>query len=198
MENSFQTSFIPKKPIDTSVRAIKPEKKPKNHFMGLAFLIFIFIAVASGGLYFYKSYLVNQKKVLIANLEQVKNSFSQETIKELDTFSKRINLSKDILNNHLVLSPLFEKLGKLTIPSIQYTKFNHEYKDGEFIVNISGVSYDYHSIALQAGVFDGDKSKSFKNVVFSNLSTDPNNYVTFDLSFNVDPVLLSYENNLNN
>jgi hypothetical protein len=89
MENSFQTSFIPKKPIDTSVRAIKPEKKPKNHFMGLAFLIFIFIAVASGGLYFYKSYLVNQKKVLIANLEQVKNSFSQETIKELDTFSKR-------------------------------------------------------------------------------------------------------------
>ena len=164
--------------------------------MGLAFLIFIFIAVASGGLYFYKSYLVNQKKVLIANLEQVKNSFSQETIKELDTFSKRINLSKDILNSHLVLSPMFDKLGDLTIPSIQYTKFNHEYKDGEFIVNISGVSYDYHSIALQAGVFDGDKSKSFKNVVFSNLSTDPNNYVTFDLSFNVDPVLLSYENNL--
>lgn len=198
MENSFQTSFIPKKPIDTSVRAIKPEKKPKNYFMVLAFLIFIIVGLFSGGLYFYKSYLTNQKKVLVANLEQVKNSFSQETIKELDTFSKRINLSKDILSNHLVLSPMFELLGELTIPSIQYTQFNHEYKNGEFIVNISGLSYDYHSIALQANVFDGDKSQSFKDVVFSNLSTDQNNHVTFDLSFKVDPTLLSYETNLNN
>ncbi len=62
-----------------------------------------------------------------------------------------------------------------------------------FSVKLSGVAEDYKSIALQADVFNSDKGRSFKNVVFSNLARDKNGNVTFDLQFTVDPSLLSYE-----
>ena len=197
MDNSFQTSFIPKKPIDTSVHPIRTEKKHhKSPFSVLATILFVITLIISGGLYFYKTTLEDARGNLISNIEKVKNSFNQSTIQELELFSKRISSSKEILNKHIMMSPMFELLGDLTIPAIQYTSFYHEDKDGEFLVTISGISYDYHSIALQANVFDEDRNQPFKNVVFSNLNTNQDNYVTFDLSFTVDPRILSYENNL--
>ena len=62
-------------------------------------------------------------------------------------------------------------------------------------MKIEGVARDYRSIALQADMFNSTKGLSFKNVVFSNLVKDKNNNIIFDLKFNVDPALLSYEKN---
>ncbi len=147
----------------------------------------------SGGLFFYKSYLTGQKKVLSDSLQRARATFEQDTINELELFDKRVSASKQVLNNHIVLSPMFALLGNLTIPSIQYTKFDHETTDKGFFVNISGIATDYRSIALQADAFNGAKGRSFKNVVFSNLTKDKNNHIVFDLNFTVDPSLLSYE-----
>ena len=43
-------------------------------------------------------------------------------------------------------------------------------------------------------MFNSSKGLSFKNVVFSNLVKDKNNNIAFDLKFNIDPALLSYNN----
>lgn len=194
MDNSFQTSFIPKKPINSTF----VNKAPVNVFLIFAFIVFFIVLGAIAGLYFYKTYLIDQKSALSESLVKISNTFEPETIKELETFDNRSSTARQVLENHIVLSPMFETLGELTIPAIQFTEFEHEVTNGEFYVKMSGMTKDYKSIALQADVFSTDKGKYFKNPVFSNLEKDKNKYIHFDLEFIVDPALLSYEQNVAN
>lgn len=191
MENSFQTSFIPKKPITSSVSA----KEPKSLFSIIATFLLVASLIGTAGLYVYKSYLAKQKESSSSSLTLIRDSFEKDTIDELDLFNKRTEASKQILNSHIVLSPMFNLLGEITIPSIQYTKLEQQANGAGFLVKIEGVARDYRAIALQSDMFNGVKGRSFKNVVFSNLAKDKSNNITFNLEFDVDPSILSYENN---
>ncbi len=193
MENSFQTSFIPKKPI-SSVESTS--ESSKSIFVVLSIILLIIMVIASAGFFIYKSYLIKQKEALSSSLLKVHNTFEKGTINELELFDRRVSAAKTILDNHIVLSPTFELLGELTIPTIQYTKFEEETtKNKKLVVKLSGISKDYKSIAIQANVFNSAKGRYFKNVIFSNLTKNRKNYVTFDVEFNIDSSLLSYEKN---
>lgn len=191
MDNTFQTSFIPKKPITSTVST----KTQRSLFSIIAIFLIIVSVILSAGLYAYKTYLNNQKEALSTSLLTIRDTFEKDTIEELEMFNKRTDIAKQILNGHIVLSPLFSLLSEITIPSVQYVKFDQETNEKGFLVKIEGVAKDYRSIALQADMFNTVKGRSFKNVVFSNLSKDKSGNVMFDLQFNVDPNLLSYEKN---
>jgi hypothetical protein len=191
MENSFQTSFIPKKPITSSVS----DKAPRSLLSIIAIFLLIVSILGSVILFLYKNYLTNHKETLSSSLSTIRDTFEKNTINELSLFSKRTEVVKQILNNHIVLSPMFTLLGEITIPSVQYTKFDQQTNDKGFLVRIEGLARDYRSIALQADMFNTPKGHSFKNVIFSNLTKDKNNNISFDIEFNVDPALLSYEKN---
>lgn len=205
MENSFQTSFIPKKPIVPAPSAA-PLSTPhtKSIFSILSVGLLILVGVTAGGLFLYKNYLTNQKEVLSQSLVRARDSFERDTILELETFDKRMSASKKILTSHIVLSPLFTLVGELTIPSIQYTKFEHQMTDkGLFYVKMTGTARDYKSIATQSEIFNSSKGRYLKSVVFSNLTTTEvkekdtkKTSIGFNVEFIVDPVLLSYEKNL--
>jgi hypothetical protein len=191
MENSFQTSFIPKKLIASNIS----DKEPRNFFSLIAIFILIISVLLSVGLYVYKLYLTKQEETLSSSLATTRDSFEKSTIDELELFDKRTQSAEKILNNHVVLSPMFALLGDITIPAIQYTSFAQDTDDVlGYTVNIKGVALDYRSIALQADMFNTTKGSSFKNVLFSDLTKDKNNNITFNLKFNVDPSLLSYGN----
>lgn len=190
MDNSFQTSFIPKKPITPGVPLSKP---PRSLFSVIATFILVFVLVVSLGLYVYKIYLTKQKESFSNSLTSARDSFEQGTIDELDLFNKRTEASKELLNKHIVISPIFKLLQEITIPSIQYTSFEQTTDESGFLVKMEGTARDYRSIALQADMFNSAKGLSLKNVVFSNLVKDKSNNIIFDLKFNIDPALLSYE-----
>lgn len=192
MENSFQTSFIPKKPVISS----KINKTPKSLLLIILTFLLIVSVLASIGLFLYKNYLIKQKESYSTELSLVRESFEKGTIEELALFDKRTETAKDILNEHIVLSPVFVLLGQITIPSIQYTSFSHQNDENNFVVEIQGLAKDYRSIALQANMFNTEKSHSFENVLFYNLTKDKSNNIKFSLKFNVKPALLSYQNNL--
>lgn len=191
MENSFQTSFIPKKPIISSTL----DKEPRSFFSLIAIFLLVVSILSSVGLFLYKTYLTKQQGVLSSSLLSTRDSFEKETIDELELFDRRTESAKKILNNHIVLSPVFVLLGQITIPTIQYISFDLLTNEKGTVVNIEGLASDYKSIALQANVFNSTKGRSFKNVLFSNLIKDKNNNIGFSLQFNVDPSLLSYEKN---
>jgi hypothetical protein len=195
MDNSFQTSFIPKKPIVSEVG--HKTRQSVSLFSLIAIIIIIIVILSSVGLFLYKSYLTKEKDLLSSSLSKISDSFDVETIKELKLYDSRMTSSKQILSSHIALSPLFKRIEELTIPQIQYTKFEHKTDTAGFSVNMSGVARDYSSIALQADVFNNDKKNHFKNIIFSNLTrTTTSNRVNFDVEFTVDPALLSYETSI--
>jgi len=194
MENSFQTSFIPKK-IAISNSTTTKRREPKSLLSIISTFLFIVSILASAGLFTYKIYLEKQKESLSVSLSANRNNFEKETIDELELFDKKTQYAQQLLKNHIVLSPMFDLLGRITIPSIQYIKFEQRTDETGFVVEMKGLARDYRSIALQASIFNEMDNNSFKNVLFSNLVKDKNNNVGFNLKFNVDPNLLSYEKN---
>ena len=194
MENSFQTSFIPKKPIVST----KTDKEPKSLFRLITIVILAVSVLSVVTLFVYKMYLNNQEQVSAKSLRLTRDTFEKSTIDELELFDKRTASAKQILSKHLVFSPLFTALGEVTIPTIQYTSFTEQSTDkGAFSVSISGIAQDYRSIALQADMFAGAKGRYFNNVLFSNLVKDKDNNITFSLDFDVSPELLSYGRGVN-
>jgi hypothetical protein len=192
MENSFQTSFIPKKPIVSS----SGSKEPKSPFLKISTLLLVIAIFVSIVLFVYKVYLTKQEQSLSESLAIARDSFEKDTIDELELFDKRTESAKQILSKHIVFSPMFAALGNLTIPSIQYTSFEQQSNDKGYTVDMKGIASDYRSIALQADMFDGVRGRSFNGVLFSNLIKDKNNNITFDLKFNIEPEILSYQKNV--
>lgn len=190
MDKSFQTSFIPKKPLTI-------ESSSSGGSMSLLSFISIVMIVgtllALGGVFLYKGYLVQQKTSAESSLIASRGRFEPNTIKLLEVFDKRTNVSKQLLSSHVVMSPFFDTLANLTVPSIQYTKFSIETGEKTTSVTMSGVARDYQYIALQAQTFNNAPGFYFKNVVFSDLVKDKKGSVTFKVSFDVDPALFSYE-----
>jgi hypothetical protein len=190
MDQNFQTSFIPKKPM-ISERAIA--SKPIGFLTTISIFIFFTIVIATGGLYFYNQVLVKNIAQMQSDLNLAQNSFEPSKIVQLQVLDKRLNASNEILSKHIAVSPIFNELQSITIKNVSYSKFSYAY-DGsagsKIAVKMSGTAVGYMSVALQENLFSQDKN--LIDPVFSNLLLDDKGNVTFDLNFSVDPDFVNY------
>jgi len=198
MDQNFQTSFIPKKPI-MEERAVTPTSV--GPFTVISIFIFFTILLATGGLYFYKGIVAQSITKMESDLNLAKNRFEPSKITELQVLDKRLNASDEILKNHISISPIFKVLQETTIKTIRYTKFNYTFDEktsnAKVLVRMSGQSVGYGAnsgykgIALQADILS--KNKNIIDPVFSNLSLNEKGNVLFDLEFSVDPSFVDYK-----
>jgi len=198
MEQNFQTSFIPKKPIMTEEQST-PSKKPIGFLTLISIFIFLAVALASVGLYLYKGMLQKNITDMGTNLALAKERFEPAKINQLQVLGKRLESSNTLLSKHIAISPIFDTLQKLTIKTIRYTKFSYTFgneKDSRINVKMSGQAIGYRSIALQSDLLT--KDKNIINPAFSNLSLDDSGNVIFDLEFSVDPSFVDYKQMLLN
>ena len=199
MEQNFQTSFIPKKPM-IEERTVSHDSRPMGLFTVVGIFIFFTMLIATGGLYFYKASLVKSVAQMKTSLDLAKNSFEPAQITELGVLDKRLHGAKEILSKHLAVSPIFDALSALTIKTIQYTKFSYSLstdKNPKVLVKMNGLAswtQGYQAIALQSDIFA--QNQSFKSLVidpvFSNLAPDTKGNILFELDFSVDPKILDY------
>jgi len=193
MDQNFQTSFIPKKPI-VNERAVATRP------VGILFIISLFILIAvlviTGGMYFYQKSLENKIGVMETSLETAKKDFEPSKIDQLQLLDKRLKASTTILANHIEITPVFDALQQITMKSVRFTKFSYGMSaDGKTVdVKMSGQAIGYRSIALQADLFS--TNKNLIDPVFSNLTLDTSGNVLFDLDFSVPILFVNYQHTL--
>src|SRR3989344_4568290 len=122
MEQNFQTSFIPKRPV---IPAEGETSRSIGLLLVLAIFIFLTMVVASGALFFYK-------KALSANLEDMKNNltlaqnrFEPSRIADLQELDKRLRAGNTVLAGHIAPSPIFQALEELTMKTVRFTNFDY-------------------------------------------------------------------------
>jgi len=193
MEQNFQTSFIPKKPIVEEV--VKAPKKSMGFLTIFTIILFITMALTFGGLYFYQTVLAQNIIDMQASLEKANERFEVSAITELQTLDRRLIASGKILSKHLTISPVFKVLQDITMKSVRYTEFSYDISDKDkILIKMTGEAEGYRSIALQADLFSS--RKELIDPVFSNLTLQEKGNVVFDLEFSVDPSLVNYKQTL--
>ncbi|HAS80765.1 MAG: hypothetical protein UR25_C0003G0033 [Candidatus Nomurabacteria bacterium GW2011_GWE1_32_28] len=194
MEQNFQTSFIPKKPM---IEKRSTGSQPVSFFTIISIFIFFTIVIGTGALYFYNELLKKNIISMENDLNLAKNRFEPSKIIQLQVLDKRLNASNEILSKHIAISPIFEALQSITMKTIAYTKFSYSFPDNVGVkieVKMNGVAVGYKSVALQSDLFA--KNKYFIDPIFSNLSLDDKGSVLFDLEFSVDPNFVDYKKTL--
>ncbi len=191
MDNNFQTSFIPKKAL--SEERVAPQRHT-SLLSFLATLLFFGSLASAAGMYFYRASLAKEIQSKDASLKAAQNAFEPGFISELKTLDKRITNTNELLQNHIVVSPIFKALEKDTLKSIQFTKFSYSMPTipgSQMEVHMTGRAKDYTSIALESDRLNDNKQ--IHDPIFSNLTLDEvTGTVTFDLIFTVDSDLVHY------
>ncbi|MBX4181677.1 hypothetical protein KW807_02320 [Candidatus Parcubacteria bacterium] len=197
MEPQFQSSFIPKGPAGAGLPAYAGGTPKQRNLLGViggaAFTISVLLAVGAFGYQFYLKYTIAQMET---QLEEGTKNLDESSIQEITNLDSRIISASELINNHLILSPLFRALEENTLRSVRLTKFNFTKSDMGLVVNMDGEASSYAALALQA---DNFKSiPMFKNPTFSDLQLDDKGNVKFTFRAGVDSTGLSYQTDISN
>ena len=197
------TSFIPKKPIDTSDIIVTTHRSSGGLVGFLCFFMILISVLSYGGAYMYKKGLDAQKVAIDQQLAKSRDNIGTDFVTDMKRLSARIAGVKTLLGTHVVVTPLFQTLQDTTLRNVVYTNFSYAVatddttKKSTVTVTLNGIAKSYETIALQSDAFT--KSTIIKNPIFSDLKVDnKTNKVGFKLVFTADPKDLSYENFLQN
>lgn len=195
MEPKFQSSFIPKGPT-ASAGAMPgaPVRRERSILSFVANIIFALSVIAAVGVFGYKFYLNYSIESMAAELEAGKANLEQETVDEIRRLNNRILATEDLLDGHLVLTPLFNFLEASTLRNVRFTEFDYISNEKGLEVIMKGESRGYSALALQAEIFQ--KNKDFLNPLFSDLTLDDEGNVVFTFRSQVSSTMLSYEREL--
>jgi hypothetical protein len=111
-------------------------------------------------------------------------------LKIFENLDRRLNTARDLLNEHSTVPPLFALIDEITLKSVRYTYFSYVNNGSAATVRMSGEASSFQSIALLA--LEYNRSGKINNPIFSNLGVELSGQVTFDVAFNIDPVLVAY------
>ena len=190
----LKTSFIPKQPIGVKKKETRPRVIGSLVFISL--VIFFLTLAVSGGVYFYKALLERNIKTMSQSVERARRIIEPATVLILTRLDSRINATRVVLDNHTVVSPIFDLLEELTLQAVRFEQFRYSQGADRAELVLLGEAKDYSSLALQSDIFG--ENKYIEEPIFSDLGLNARGNVMFNLSIRINKNLLFYRNNLEN
>lgn len=191
MEPKFQSSFIPKGPLASTAGPAIVRRPSNKTLLGVFGVIFFTVSVlGAGGVFGYKYYLKGSIEAMQAELETVRAALDSGEIQELTRLHNRIISTKELLSKHVVLTPFFEFLEVSAPKLVRFNELRYAVGLEGIEVTMRGESRGYGALALQASIFD--KSKFFKNSIFSDLTLNQQGDVMFSFRGILNPSVVSY------
>ena len=192
MEPKFQSSFIPRGPLQTAGTATRTSMGGGRSILGtIATIVFVISVVLSVGVFVYEKYLLTQIGSMGGQLLEAKTSLQPEVIQKISNLDERIVSTKTLLNDHIILSNLFNYLEEWTLKNLRFNSFQFISSADGYTLSMHGAARGYAAVAQQSEIFS--KYPNFKSPIFADLDLDEKGNVTFSFKTFVDPVMLSYK-----
>jgi len=192
MEVKMQTSFIPKKPIIESRSA----DSGISLFLLLSIILFIVAVALAGGVWLWRNALIAQIEKDKIDLVAAKDSYEEGTINPLIRLNDRIEESKNLLAQHLAVSPVFIMLEKNVLKNVRLKSMKFSYAGSDKIkVDLSGTAASYDALSKQSDAFGSENLRKFISTpIISEFSPTPDGTIFFNFTAVINPSLVSYEN----
>jgi hypothetical protein len=167
-------------------------RSQRDLFSFIAGTLFTLSVLFSGGVFGYKYFLNYRIEQMGAELESARAALQPEAVTELVRLNSRLVSTKSLLENHRIITPVFDFLEAATPQNVRYTDFNFQMTPKGLDLSLRGEAQGYAALAAAAEVYSRANS-NFRNPTFSNLQLDQEGNVVFSLFMEVEPALLSYE-----
>ena len=190
MDNNFQTSFIPKKPMTIEA---SETGSGVNIFLLISIFIFIIAVIASAGVYLYQASLVQGLKDRVDRLAILQKD-DPTTLENIIAFDRQLNLADKLLSQHVAVSPIFAYLGENTAQDVRFKSLIFSYTDPSKVsLKMSGVAKNFNAIAGQSDAFKKSSYSGIINPIFSDFVPTPTGTVSFNLTADLDSDLVNYK-----
>ena len=195
MEQSFDTSFIPQKPI-FKIEGAARTRTPIPLVSVIGFAIFFVMLILTLVTFVYNRKYTDEVVAKQRTLDLESANFKPAAIEELKVSTARMRQATRLLKEHTVLSPVVALLETLTLKSVSYANFMYTKEPkGGYTLRLQSKAPSYGSVLNQVEVFRNDAH--MLSVLATNISLEESSgAITFDLVLTVDPKLFSYENML--
>lgn len=191
METKFQSSFIPKQPVNEPARS---SSAGINIFFLISFLILVVSLIAGGGAYFWEKQLDTKIITVKSSLSKLRSSLDQTTIDEISRLNDKINTADLLLKQHVSPSVLFSVIGYVTLKSVRFTNFKYTNAGGDKIsISMNGEAKSFESAAIQASAFTNPELRNvFRSPIFSDPDLTSTGQATFSFTTGIDKNLINY------
>lgn len=183
---TIPTSFVPRPPASHRYRA---------DFIGV-FGFFMYgvlgiVFLMALGVFLYGRLLAAEQSRKDDELAQAAANIDRATIEDFVRMSNRLKQSRTLLSKHVAFSNFFDSLQTVLPTSVRFTTL-HLFFDsyGAPRVEGAGIAKNFNALAAASAAFAADGR--VKDAIFSKLSVNKDNSVSFGLSAALDPKLAAF------
>ena len=194
MDPKFQTSFIPKRSVDSGTisSSFSPVSVRQNMDMltSIAVLVFAVSVLTLGGFFGYKYYLNKQIVQIGTEIDAARAAFQPEKIRELIDANARLISVSLLLDKHVAVSQALSLMQNLIVKKMRFVNLSYSDKGISPGLLIKGQVESYNALASQQEIFS--QNESIKNPKFFNFNLDQNGYIDFEFSGSLNKNSVNY------
>lgn len=158
-------------------------------FFAYAILGIVFLLAL--GVFFYGRYLEVDKAKKDKELLTAESKIDPTTVKAFVRLRDRLTSSDTLLNGHVAFSGFFSSLEKMLPTTIRFTSLHLLFDaTGAPKVDGAGVAKNFNALAAASATFAADGR--IKDAIFSNISVNEDDSVSFSLAGTLDRSLIVF------
>lgn len=186
MEPKLRSSFIPKKDVSISSNSgggsLGYGKKGLLDKVSMG--LFGLALVLWAGLFGYQKYVEASITDVEKQVIDARSRIDSSRVDQFRSLGKQIEASKILLNQHVFVTPVFDALEELTLPSVQFIEFNMSLTQRGFLVEAQAVASNFAAVDLQKNILE--ESDTVADVsVFDIALTEKTGGINFSVQFTV-------------
>ena len=152
----------------------------------------VVVAVALGGLWFYRRSLQVTRNDWAAEVETLESELRPELLAQLIDLSRSIAVIQNLLQNHIFPSNTLTFLAETTLPQVQFNDFS---LSGQArTIRLSGLAASYRTVADQVRTLESHRE--VERVEFGGLARSEKGLISFRLTITFKPTLLTLRSEL--
>lgn len=145
--------------------------------------------LAAAGTFAYGKYLKHELQVKAEELATAQRAVDEDQVEDFVRLRDRLTYGRDLLDNHVALSQVFDVLEKQTLVSVRFSSLELTVADDHTAqIEIEGTARNFNALAAQSNAFASEKG--IRRAIFSGIVVNANNTVNFRLTADLDPRLV--------
>lgn len=185
---TIPTSFVPHPSGATSRRL---SSSLTGVFGFFAYAVFGIVFILALGVFLYSRFLATNQAAKDALLVKAEAAIDQTTIESFVRLRNRLDIGSALLKKHVAFSNFFSPFETLLPTGVRFSSLHLSIdSSGTTKVDGSGIAKSFNSLAVVSTSFA--TKDSIKDAIFSKISVNKDNSVSFDLSATLDSKLVTF------